>query len=72
MFIVKRCLLGLLLAAIAATARAEMAEINVAQQYGVSFLPLMVMERDKLVEKHAKAAGLGEVRVSWVRSRAPA
>jgi hypothetical protein len=25
-------------------------EISIAQQYGVSFLPLMVMERDKLVE----------------------
>ena len=47
---------------------AELAEINVAQQYGISYLPLMVMEEQKLIEKHAKAAGrrrqgrLGEVR----------
>ena len=57
MFIAKRLLPGLLLAAVAMTARAEMSEINVAQQYGVAFLPLMLMERDKLVEKHAKAEG---------------
>src|SRR5437660_11314435 len=48
MSIVKQCVLGVLLAVVAATAGAEMAEINVAQQYGVSFLPLMLMERDKL------------------------
>src|SRR5262249_39301344 len=62
---------GLLLAAAATAAAAETSEINVAQQYGVSFLPLMVMERDKLVEKHAKAAGLGEVKVSWVKVAGP-
>ena len=32
-------------------ARAEVAEVTVAQQYGVSFLPLMIMERDGLIEK---------------------
>src|SRR6267378_8519669 len=69
--IVKRCLLGLLLAAVAAPASAELGEINVAQQYGVSFLPLMLMERDKLVEKHAKAEGLGEVKVGWVKVAGP-
>ena len=35
-----------------------MSEITVAQQYGVGFLPLMVMERQALVEKQAAAAGL--------------
>ncbi len=67
MSMIKQCVLGLLLAVVAATASAEMAEINVAQQYGVSFLPLMLMERDKLVEKHAKAEGLGEIKVGWVK-----
>jgi len=60
-----------LLAALALPAAAESPEVNVAQQYGVSFLPLMVMERDKLVEKHAKAAGLGDVKVSWVKVAGP-
>ncbi|MEP6943201.1 MAG: ABC transporter substrate-binding protein [Betaproteobacteria bacterium] len=60
-----------LLLAVAAPATAEMSEMSVAQQYGVSFLPLMVMERDKLVEKHAKGLGLGEVKVSWVSVAGP-
>src|SRR5437660_11086786 len=47
-------------------ARAEMAEINVAQQYGISYLPLMLMEEKKLIEKHAKAAGV-DVKVGWAK-----
>jgi NitT/TauT family transport system substrate-binding protein len=57
--------------AVALPALAEVSEINVAQQYGVSFLPLMVMERDKLVEKHAKAEGLPDVKVNWVKVAGP-
>ncbi|HEV2976702.1 MAG TPA: ABC transporter substrate-binding protein [Casimicrobiaceae bacterium] len=71
MSIAKRCLLLLSLAVVAMPASAELGEINVAQQYGVSFLPLMLMERDKLVEKHAKAEGLGEIKVSWVKVAGP-
>ena len=71
MSLFKQSMLGLLLAVFAAKAGAELGEINVAQQYGVSFLPLMLMERDKLVEKHAKAEGLGEVKVSWVKVAGP-
>ncbi|HVO90530.1 MAG TPA: ABC transporter substrate-binding protein [Casimicrobiaceae bacterium] len=67
----KRMVGAVLLAALALPAAAESNEISVAQQYGVSFLPLMVMERDKLVEKHAKAAGLGEVKVNWVKVAGP-
>ena len=62
---------AVLLVAAALPATAESPEVNVAQQYGVSFLPLMVMERERLVEKHAKAAGLGEVKVSWVKVAGP-
>jgi len=62
---------GLVLATLALPASAESNEISVAQQYGVSFLPLMVMERDKLVEKHAKAAGLADTKVNWVKVAGP-
>src|SRR5256885_12033329 len=48
------------------SARAEMAEINVAQQYGISYLPMMLMEDKKLIEKHAKAAGI-DVKVGWAK-----
>ncbi|HSV18000.1 MAG TPA: ABC transporter substrate-binding protein [Casimicrobiaceae bacterium] len=47
-------------------ARAEMSEIKVAQQYGISYLPLMLMEEQKLIEKHAKAAGI-DVQVGWAK-----
>jgi NitT/TauT family transport system substrate-binding protein len=45
-------------------ARAEMAEIKVAKQYGISYLPLMLMEDGGLIQKHARAAGV-DVKVSW-------
>lgn len=45
--------------------RAEVSELKVAQQYGISYLPLMVMEEQKLIEKHAKAAGIADLSVSW-------
>jgi NitT/TauT family transport system substrate-binding protein len=49
---------------LAGVARAEMSEIHVAQQYGISYLPLMVIEDQKLIEKHAKEAGI-DVKVDW-------
>jgi NitT/TauT family transport system substrate-binding protein len=51
-------------------ARAEISEITIAQQFGVSFLPLMIMERDGLIEKHAKAAGI-EVKTNWQKVAGP-
>jgi NitT/TauT family transport system substrate-binding protein len=45
-------------------ARAEMNEIKVAQQYGIGYLPLMIMEEQKLIEKYAKINGV-DVRVEW-------
>jgi NitT/TauT family transport system substrate-binding protein len=50
--------------------RAEVSEITIAQQFGVSFLPLMLMERDGLIEKHAKAAGI-EVKTNWLKVAGP-
>src|SRR3954468_5914774 len=51
-------------------AHAEVSEITIAQQFGVSFLPLMIMERDGLIEKHAKAAGI-EVKTNWQKVAGP-
>lgn len=62
---------ALLLGLAAPAARAEVSEITVAQQYGVSFLPLMVMERDGIVEKRAKAAGLSDLKVTWQKVAGP-
>src|SRR5215831_21399562 len=67
----RQWLVGVLAAALASAAAGESSEMSIAQQYGVSFLPLMVMERGKLIEKHARAEGLGEIKVSWVKVAGP-
>lgn len=46
---------------------AEVAELSVAKQYGVNYLQFMVMEDRKLIEKHAKMLGLGELKVKWLQ-----
>ncbi len=38
---------------------------------GVGFLPLLVMEKHALVEKHAREAGLPDVRVRWIELGGP-
>ena len=64
----KHLALGLLVAvALAGRAHAEADQITVADQFGVGYLPLMVMQDKKLIEKHAQAAGLGNVTVKWAK-----
>src|SRR4051812_38573453 len=46
-------------------ALAEAGKLRVAKQYGLGYLQLMVMEDQRLVEKHAKSAGLDDVQVEW-------
>jgi NitT/TauT family transport system substrate-binding protein len=51
----------------AAPAAAEVSEVKIAQQFGISYLPLMYLEHEKLLEKHAKAMGAGDITVSWAK-----
>jgi NitT/TauT family transport system substrate-binding protein len=51
--------------AAAPTASAETNELRVSRGFGIHYLPLYVMDRLRLVEKHAAAAGLGDVKVNW-------
>ncbi|HSO06595.1 MAG TPA: ABC transporter substrate-binding protein [Pelomicrobium sp.] len=51
----------------AGPAAAEVREVKIAQQFGISYLPLMYLEHQKLLEKHAKAMGAGDVTVSWAK-----
>ncbi len=39
---------------------------------GVGFLPLLVMRDRNLIEKHAQAAGLAELKVRWIELGGPA
>ncbi len=43
----------------------EARELRVAKQFGISYLPITVMEEKKLIEKHAAAAGLADLKLSW-------
>ncbi|HKC60631.1 MAG TPA: hypothetical protein VKB92_11140, partial [Myxococcales bacterium] len=63
--------LALLLVLLAAPAFAETSEIRCAQQYGTSYLALMIMQDQKLIEKQAKQAGLGDVKVTWAKLGGP-
>jgi len=47
-------------------APAETSEVKIARQYSLAELPLMVAEKRKLIEKHALAQGLDQVKVLWV------
>jgi NitT/TauT family transport system substrate-binding protein len=65
-----RCLLIVAAwAALLPAAWAETGEVRVAKQYGLGYLQMMLMEEQKLVEKHAKAAGLGDIKVTWATFR---
>lgn len=48
-------------------ARAEVAELRIARQYGISHLQMALLDHLKLIEKHAAEAGLTEFKVSWTR-----
>lgn len=45
---------------------AQSSELRIAKQPGLLYLPTIVMEENKLVEKHAAAMGLKDFKVSWL------
>jgi NitT/TauT family transport system substrate-binding protein len=63
---------ALIAAAIAASAHAEVAEVRMSKQFGLPYLPMIVIEAQGLIEKNAKAAGLGDVKTSWTQRVGPA
>lgn len=46
--------------------RAEVSEVRISKQYGLPYLSVVIMEQNRLIEKHAKARGLGDIKVNWV------
>ncbi len=44
---------------------AEVNELRISRGFGIHYLPMYIIEKLKLVEKHASAAGLGDVKVSY-------
>jgi NitT/TauT family transport system substrate-binding protein len=58
--------------AAAVPVRAEVSELRVTRQLGLGYLQLYVTEDRKLIEKYAKAAGLGDVKVTYLPLGSPA
>ena len=46
-------------------AMAEASVVRIAKQYGLPYLPIMVMEHERLVEKHAARLGLPSLKPEW-------
>jgi NitT/TauT family transport system substrate-binding protein len=63
-------LIGITAAAL--PARAEVGEVRLARQFGVVYAPILVMEHQKLIEKHAAAKGMPELKVVWTQFAGPA
>ncbi|HJT88459.1 MAG TPA: hypothetical protein VJ732_11395 [Bryobacteraceae bacterium] len=64
---------ALLAALLAMVGWAEVNEIRIPTGAGgVGFLPLLVMENDHLIEKHARQEGIPNLRVRWIRIGGPA
>ena len=60
---------AMLCGALTVTAQAQ--EIRLARQFSMGYLQLNVMEHQQLIEKHAKALGLNDVKVSWFTFNGP-
>jgi NitT/TauT family transport system substrate-binding protein len=56
----------LISAAAALPVAGEVGEVRLSRGYGLLYLPLIVMEEEKLLEKQAAEAGLGEIKVRWL------
>ncbi|HKE39941.1 MAG TPA: ABC transporter substrate-binding protein [Casimicrobiaceae bacterium] len=60
------CATALVLEMASVPARAEVSEVRISKQPSIIYLPLVVMEQNKLLEKRAKTAGLGDIKASWI------
>ena len=57
--------------ALAGGAQAEVGKVRVSRQFGLPYLPMIVIEDQRLLEKHAKAAGV-DVTAEWSQRAGPA
>jgi NitT/TauT family transport system substrate-binding protein len=58
--------LSIALAGIAPGAHAaDSQQINISRQFGLPYIPLVIMEQKQLIEQHAKRLGAGDVKIRW-------
>ncbi len=53
------------------SAEAQVPEIRLARQYSMGYLQFNVMDHEKLIQKHAAALGIPEVKVTWLQFNGP-
>ena len=70
--ILTRCAAAILCTVVAFSARAEVPEVRIARQFSMGYLQFNVIEHEHLIQKHAAALGIPEVKVSGVRFNGPA
>src|SRR5580693_3869054 len=63
---------ALIATTIAGGAHAEVTEVRMSMQFGLPYLPMIVIEVQRLIEKNAAAAGLGDVATTWTQRAGPA
>jgi len=56
---------ALLALAIGTSLPAQAVDLRIAKQPGLTYLPTIIMEENKLIEKHAAALGVKDLNVSW-------
>ena len=56
---------------VAGSAQAEVSKVRVSRQFGLPYLPMIVIEDQHLLEKHAKALGV-DVTSEWTQRAGPA
>ncbi|MGH8798088.1 MAG: ABC transporter substrate-binding protein [Caldimonas sp.] len=57
--------LGTASGAFSLPAQAADPQIQVTRQYGLPYIPLMVMEHEQLFEKHLKRLGVADAKINW-------
>jgi NitT/TauT family transport system substrate-binding protein len=62
----KRLAIALAFLTAGVAARAEVSELKISKQPGLLFAPMILMEHHKLVEKHAKDAGVPDLKAAWL------
>jgi NitT/TauT family transport system substrate-binding protein len=66
-----RLVLALAAALVTVGAQAEVSKVRVSRQFGLPYLPMIVIEDQHLLEKNAKVAGV-DVEVEWTQRAGPA
>ena len=49
------------------TATAEATEVSIVRQFGIHYLPLVIMEHERLVPKAGDTEGLNDLKVNWAQ-----